>query len=211
MTIIPIENDLEQVYDVIDSYPIEHWDKSTINALSIGAPELLRYNLLSDFLETSALEILYVQYGKEKANFSIGQFQMKPSFIEQLEILIKCDAEISEFKAIAQYNSDTEEEIRSERLHRIKDWNYQIKYLKAFHFYASKHYQNHLQHLCEADQIAFIATAYNMGINTSAEDIINYQEKQNFPYGSDFQGKQYSYGELSATIFQHLISKSCLD
>ncbi len=44
-------------------------------------PELMRYNLLQNLIETEALELLYIQAGSKQIDFSIGNFQMKPSFV----------------------------------------------------------------------------------------------------------------------------------
>ena len=41
-------------------------------ALAIGAPEIIRYQYFRDFLETSSLQLLYVNYGGDAADFSIG-------------------------------------------------------------------------------------------------------------------------------------------
>jgi hypothetical protein len=51
-------------------------------AIAVIFPELLRYSALRDRMETSLLKSLYVNLGEEYANFSIGRFQMKPSFAE---------------------------------------------------------------------------------------------------------------------------------
>ena len=51
-------------------------------------PELIRYSVYKDFFETQALELLYIDYGKKTADFSIGRFQMKPSFAEAVEAYI---------------------------------------------------------------------------------------------------------------------------
>ena len=62
------------------------YDKQYKNEkLAIVFPELLKYTLYQDLLETTALELIYTSYGKSYADFSIGYFQMKPSFIEDLE------------------------------------------------------------------------------------------------------------------------------
>jgi len=53
--------------------------------LSIVFPELIRFNAIQDKIETFALQSLYVKYGKDYANFSVGPFQVKPSFAESLE------------------------------------------------------------------------------------------------------------------------------
>ena len=49
-------------------------------AISIVFPELVRYSALRDKMEITLLKTLYVNLGEDYANFSIGQFQMKPSF-----------------------------------------------------------------------------------------------------------------------------------
>ena len=53
--------------------------------LAIVFPELIRYSKLQDVIESNDLKVLYVQFGDTYSNFSIGRFQMKPSFCEQLE------------------------------------------------------------------------------------------------------------------------------
>ena len=59
------------------------------NVLPIVFPELIRYSLFRDYLETTMLERLYVKEGTSGADFSIGHFQMKPSFAEKIEIAAK--------------------------------------------------------------------------------------------------------------------------
>ncbi len=44
---------------------------------SIVFPELVRYSIISDLVETSALEYIYLSGGSGAADFSIGRFQMK--------------------------------------------------------------------------------------------------------------------------------------
>ena len=54
-------------------------------AEAVVFPELIRYSALQDFIETTAVKVLYLQGGTRGADFSIGRFQMKPSFAEALE------------------------------------------------------------------------------------------------------------------------------
>ena len=63
-----IAPELEQ-YNV--SYPV---------AIAVIFPELVRYSALRDKIEITLLKALYINLGEEYANFSIGPFQMKPSF-----------------------------------------------------------------------------------------------------------------------------------
>jgi hypothetical protein len=53
-------------------------------AVSVVFPELVRYSALQDKIEITLLKALYVNLGEEYANFSIGPFQMKPSFAEKI-------------------------------------------------------------------------------------------------------------------------------
>ena len=72
--------------------------------LPVIFPELIRYAIVKDLLETAALEAIYVELGVEGADFSIGHFQMKPSFAEQLEEKIRGNPDLLRlFKRITNY------------------------------------------------------------------------------------------------------------
>ena len=53
-------------------------------AIAIVFPELVRYSALRDKIEISILKTLYINLGEEYADFSVGPFQMKPSFAESV-------------------------------------------------------------------------------------------------------------------------------
>ena len=53
-------------------------------AVAVIFPELVRYSALRDKMEITLLKALYINLGDDYANFSIGQFQMKPSFAEMM-------------------------------------------------------------------------------------------------------------------------------
>src|SRR5512133_283654 len=59
---------------------LEKYDIPYRLAISVVFPELVRYSALRDKMETTLLKALYVNLGDEYANFSIGHFQIKPSF-----------------------------------------------------------------------------------------------------------------------------------
>ena len=52
---------------------------------AIVAPEITQYSYLKNKIETYSLKVLYVQYGLAYSDFSVGFFQIKPSFVELLE------------------------------------------------------------------------------------------------------------------------------
>ena len=56
---------------------------------AIVFPELMLYNSVKDDIESESLRVLYVQFGKAYADFSVGPFQMKPSFAEEVETKAK--------------------------------------------------------------------------------------------------------------------------
>ena len=64
---------LSEKYDV--PYPL---------AIAVVFPELIRYSALRDKMEITLLKALYINLGEDYADFSIGKFQMKPSFAESI-------------------------------------------------------------------------------------------------------------------------------
>ncbi len=189
----------EEVCNVI----IDHYAPASsqeLAALCIGAPELLRYNELDNLIETRALELLYVQRGPQLADFSIGNYQMKPSFIEKLEEEI-CSSAILEKKYgwVTDLGTLHEKEKRAMRLENIQQPEYQKAYLNAFFLWAVTAYQ--LDSLSLDDKIVFVASAYNLGFGYNKEEIISYSFKQYFPYGRNFKGQQYAYGQLAKIIY----------
>ena len=171
-------------------------------AWAIVFPELIRYSMVRDFFETSALEIFYVKNGKEAADFSIGPFQMKPSFIEELEkISEQKRPQIAKQIRIGEVD---EKQSRKIRLERLKSLEWQILYLKSFiSIYTEK---ENLFKLPSEKQVIFIAHAYNHGISTSTEHLDTHNitdSNKYFPYGSKYPGKQYSYASIASYFFEN--------
>lgn len=91
-------------------------------AMCIVAPEVSQYSRLSDSAETGMLKLLYVQRGL--SDFSVGLFQMKPSFIENLEKEVLQDEELLRLFPDVPVKQETERKNRSERIKRLSllDW-----------------------------------------------------------------------------------------
>lgn len=166
-----------------------------IPVLSVVGPEWVRYSMVRDMMETKALEFAYVRFGREAADFSIGPFQMKPSFIEDLE------------KVAGIGNGAAESSMqRRLRLQRLKDMRWQLYY--AFAFYA--HSQNRFAAVLaaeESQQLAFIASAYNFGFTRPVQAIEKWQEAEVFPYGGAFRGRQESYARVALRFYEILRSR----
>lgn len=172
--------------------------------MSIVAPELIRYHLFSDFFETGALETLYVGFGKNAADFSIGYFQMKPSFVEKLEDALRNDPMLIErYQPLVNYSSDSETLIRSERIQRLKSLDWQIRYAHAYYDIALRTFAN-ITFENKEEQRSFIATAYNYGFDKPAAEIARWSTIPAFPYGLKYGGKQQPYEKLAATFYTKL-------
>lgn len=171
---------------------------------SIIFPELIRYSILKDFFETKSLEVLYVNFGEDAADFSIGHFQMKPSFIEKLETYISQTPLLSQdLNHITEYEQTGESAIRKERLRRLRDLEWQIRYAAAFYRVVS-HKFGDLHWECEEDKVRFFATAYNHGFDAPAADIQPWILSRNFPYGVAYDGPQYAYAEVAADFYRRI-------
>ena len=65
---------------------LRKYDISYSEAVAVVFPELVRYSALRDKMETAMLKTLYKNLGDDYADFSIGVFQVKPSFAEKMRL-----------------------------------------------------------------------------------------------------------------------------
>ncbi|MBI1768618.1 MAG: hypothetical protein HYR67_09615 [Bacteroidetes bacterium] len=163
-------------------------------------PELIRYNTIQDKIETFALESLYIQYGKDYANFSIGQFQIKPSFAETIEIdFLKTFGKLK----IQNWRPDFKDTIQNQanrlaRLKRIKDKKEMVTYLCLFFKVMESKYPDWRD---ENEKIKFFACAYNLDYRKSREEIIPFITKKFFHTGM-ISSKKYCYADVAWYYYQ---------
>lgn len=186
-------------------------DAALIFNLSIAAPEYIRYRELSNLMEVQALRLMYAELGSAHVDFSVGYFQMKPSFIEGLEAAIGNEATLQKkYKELTDFSTSDASAIRSERINRILDIQYDIRYLQAFADLMRLRHPDMLQGACDQEALHFMATAYNLGLDSSLQDIRQYQSQKNFPYGSQYEGEQFAFGDLSIKIYSQLNNLLCI-
>ena len=175
--------------------------------ISVVFPEIVRYSKVRDLLETKSLEIGYVRKGRKYVDFSIGRFQMKPSFVETLEDYIRKNSELSaRYPSIPEYPEQNVVSKRKERIKRLKNLRWQLKYLEAFFDVVN----NEFPFLREMDfgyQVRFYATAYNHSFHASRQEIEQWMDRENYPYGTDMLGRQYAYSEVSLYFFRNHVNK----
>lgn len=175
-------------------------DPALLNAILF--PELLRYSLLSDFLETKTLEVLYVNGGSQSADFSVGIFQMKPSFVEQIELEVaKNEPWATKFQAVLQYSGTSISAIRSQRIERLQKTEWQLVYACAL-CKLVEHRFAHTTEYKDLGALRFTAAAYNGGFCKSAAAIKKSAALRMFPYGKDFAPEnQLAYPDVALDFY----------
>ena len=169
-------------------------------ALSIVSPELIRWSAFQDFIEITANEALYVQKGKEAANFSIGHFQMKPSFVEQLEAYVAAHPALATFNYVV-IKDKTEKECRSERIERLKQFAWQLRYAHVYWLVAMDKFK-HRTFKTPKERVRFFATAYNYGFMRPEIEIEAWQKKKAFPFGTQYKGEQVAFSDLAVEFYE---------
>lgn len=206
---MPVENDYKKVFGsdytwaanwlkqhdgLIEEYASE-FDMPGKELKAIVFPELIRYNSLFNALEIESLKYLYVREGRYYADFSVGYFQMKPSFAEMVEedggklldagrlieagwknIMEAADIEIS----------------RRERVKRLSNTRQQIIYLCVFYKICQSRFQDRI-FASPVERLKFFATCYNAGYRRSYESLMAFQLKNNF--------YKYNYSSVSAYYY----------
>lgn len=171
-------------------------------SVSVVFPEMLRYVLWKDLFETAALELLYVRYGTSKVDFSIGWFQMKPSFAEKLEREIYESTDlVMHYSDLVKYSVPHNDSvaIRSERIKRLKQLSWQLRYLNAFIALALTRYP--VENLEPAERVKILAAAYNRGLVQSVEELNSFNKLKTFPYGPQ-RSNPFGYAQVAEYFYR---------
>lgn len=185
---------------------LEHWGIDPDFAIAIVFPEILRYSAVRDWAETRALEMLYVQYGKDYADFSIGHFQMKPSFTEQIEAdYQKLPPENRvQFSGFRGFSLTDDELSRRLRIERMKDIHWQLRYLVIFCKVMEEKY-NEYSNKDIKNKLIFYATAYNTGYNKPKSIILKKQAVNDFYITIRKPEKCWNYSEVAEWGMKKLV------
>jgi hypothetical protein len=164
-------------------------------AVAVIFPELVRYSALRDKMEITLLKALYINLGDNYANFSIGQFQMKPSFAEmireQANSVMNGRSGIS-FKQRSDY--DDIKDYRKSIVKDLEDPKTEFSYLVAFIKICGKNFRTN--RMDDVTSLKFLATAYNFGIDKNSAEIENMTDKKFFNTKL-FKTENYSYADVS--------------
>ncbi|HAH56558.1 MAG: hypothetical protein KUL83_11055 [Lentimicrobium sp.] len=160
-------------FDAVDYLIKNSWMADTLieqkinPALAYGIifPGLVRYSALRDIMEAGAYRTLYVQRGRKYAHYTVGRFQMKPSFAELIERNVTRQ-KMTSFEFDLKNNSKA----RSLRAKRLESTEWQLRYLVFFIRIMEKRF-NHVKWKSEDDKVRFYATAFNVGYNRDERTI----------------------------------------
>jgi hypothetical protein len=164
-------------------------------AIAVIFPELVRYSALRDKMEITLLKALYINLGEDYANFSIGQFQMKPSFAE----IVREQAPSAPGRRsgmISKHPSEYDDisNYRKSIVNDLEDPRTQFNYLIAFFKICEKKFN--INRKDETANMKFLATAYNYGIDKSSSQIEVMIEKKYFNTKL-FKTENYCYSDIS--------------
>ena len=171
-------------------------------ALAVVFPEIIRFRSLEDKIQVRALKVLYVQYGRKYANFSVGHFQMKPTFAEQIERDYNRLFSAAEKAAaeIASFDAGDSSRLRKERVVRLDDLGWQARYLRLFMIVMDKLYGNRT-FADDLEKLRFYATAYNAGYSQGEKAIRKMMGIRRFHVQPLFAKNRYNYADVSVFYF----------
>jgi len=174
-------------------------------AVAVIFPELVRYSALRDKMEITLLKALYINLGEDYANFSIGRFQMKPSFAEnvreQSSTGIRHQSEIN-FRRRSDF--DNIQSYRKSIVNDLEDPKSEFNYLVVFIMICEKKFK--ISKKSEDERLKFLATAYNFGFDKSSLQIENMIDKKFFNTKL-FKTENYSYADVSLFWYKEYLSE----
>lgn len=169
-------------------------------------PELLRYRRLQDDVELAALLALYVRGGTEAANYSVGKFQMKPSFAEEVERAWMRSPLRHTYRLYFDLRDDKLQ--RNKRVERLRDERWQCVYIAIFVRLLLER-EPSWANLDADSRIRLFVTAYNHRFTASTEELKRRQGRKHFHLDL-FRTKSttcYSYAELASRRYKELTDK----
>lgn len=182
----------------------ESLDADVLECEAIIFPEQLRYSRLQNGMEEGATIALYVKGGTQAANFSVGYFQMKPSFVEEIEAAWMKSPLRHKYKLY--FDLRDSQSSRQKRLERLLDEQWQCVYLGMFYRLVRERIPE-LEKLSGRERVLLMATAYNRDFDASLEQLQLMRE--DYLFHTDIfpseNTEYYSYGEISAQWYSEIV------
>jgi len=164
---------------------------------AIVAPELSQAAYVKNKVETYLVKQAYVSGGSH-VDFSIGAFQMKPSFIERMEACVVADDSLKKYFSDCLFEDPDSEQSRTERIDRMNMVEWQMRYLTMFCLLIDKRFDN-LSFANEEEKLRFYASAYNCGFHKTEQHIKTTEKKALFPR---FASKKFRYTDVALWFYR---------
>ena len=171
-------------------------------AFSIVAPEVSCYDAVMDFVEVGTMKYKYVRNGE--CDYSIGYFQMKPSFVVSLEKEVFRNAALKrKYGSWLAYSQGSDaKQVRRERLTRLCKTEWQIKYLAIFvDIVKTRTASWNLR--SNEERVRYWATMYNAGFYLSRARVEQRQTVKQFPRGTT----EFNYSAVAVEFYRSLIQR----
>jgi len=169
--------------------------------VSVIFPELIRFSMWKDYFETKANELMYIRDDPRGKFFSIGMYQIKPTFAEKVESFIQSTPSLASVYAhLYTYDVTGDEQIRAERLKRLKSWIWQTRYVTAFTKIVESRFS--LSSMAVDDKIAFICSAYNHDFLCDSSEVVQWISRKSFPYGIKRENP-FTYAEVALFFYRN--------
>lgn len=174
---------------------LSRYDIPYDEAVAVIFPELVRYSALRDKMEITLLKTLYRNLGDDYADFSIGVFQIKPSFAEDIQnrVFAGTDRELKDLFRKKSSFSD-KRSYRASVIADLESPETEINYLIAFYKICEKRFKKDWPD--KTLKVKFLATAYNAGFRKSAREIEEMSDRKFFNTKL-FKTENYSYADVS--------------
>jgi hypothetical protein len=167
---------------------------------ALVAPELTQYGYLKDKVETYSLKVFYVQSGKAYADFSIGVFQMKPSFIERLEDSLQTRKHLhAKYQNCLMPEPDSRK-ARATRVQRLGQLEWQLEYLALFCELVRERFPLKSERH-DDEMLAFYSAAYNTGFHKPEDLIDRMAQRSLFPH---FSSVKYRYSDIALWFYRQV-------
>ena len=170
-------------------------------ASAIVFPELIRYSRWQDEIESAAVGAFYVIGGRSQANFSIGRFQMKPSFAEEVEA--EWNKSPLSVELGFKFNLRDDADARRHRVSRLSSDEGQCRYLAMF--VRLQLLRNpEIATLPAEEQVRLLATAYNRSFSASLIQLKAMQKERNFYTDMirTHSTRFYSYSDIALAYYR---------
>lgn len=167
---------------------------------AIVAPEVSQYSTVLDFVQLRSLYVTYIYQGA--GDFSVGIFQMKPSFAERMEAELAADKTLR-----SKYSSwlseidkpDNSSASRRARLERLESDAWQMRYLTIF-FKVAQRKTSKIRFANSTDRLRYYATLYNSGLDSTPAKVKRMQLKHLFPRDARTHNYSAVAAEFAASL-----------